>query len=92
MAQAYITENSLGPEFFYFAVWHAAMMLNQVTGRLVFRIATPFELIHNTKANSKTWFGLFSIGYLKHSNDNTERQSKLQDHTFDGIAVGRGEK
>ena len=44
MARAYITEKQVGQLFWYFAVRHAAMMLNQVTGLLGLKIATPFEL------------------------------------------------
>ena len=61
MAQAFITEKQVGREFWYFTVQHAVMMLNQVPGRLCLKLATPFELVHNSKPNSKTWFELFSI-------------------------------
>ena len=88
MAQAFITEKQVGQEFKYFAVRHAAMMLNQVPGRLGLKLTTPFELVHNSKPNSKTWFELFSIGYYNHDTDNSESRSKLQAHTLDGITVG----
>ena len=88
MAQAFITEKQVGREFKYFAVRHAAMMLNQVPGRLGLKLTTPFELVHNSKPNSKTWFELFSIGYYNHDTDNSESRSKLQAHTLDGITVG----
>ena len=68
------------------------MMLNQVPGRLGLKLTTPFELVHNAKTNSKTWFELFSIGYFNHDSDNTEIRSKLQAHTLDVIAVGRDDK
>ena len=61
MARAYITENQVGIEFWYFVVCHAAMMINQVLGRLGLKISTPFELVHSAKPDSKTWFELFSI-------------------------------
>ena len=77
------------PRIFYFAVRHAAIMLNQVPGQLGLTLMTPFELVHKSKPDSKTWFGLFSIGYFNHDTDNAESHSKLQSHTLDGIAVGR---
>ena len=64
------------------------MILNQVPGRLWLKLKTPFELVHNTKPNSKTWFDLLSNGYSDNIIDNTESQSKLQAHTLDDIAVG----
>ena len=77
MARAYMTEKQVGREFWFFAVQHAAMMLNQVTGLLDIKISTPFELVHNTKPDSKTRFGLFSVGYFNHTIDNTHIRSKL---------------
>ena len=68
------------------------MMLNQVPGRLGLKPTTPFELIRNAKPNSKTWFELFSIGYLNRDTDNTEIRFKLQAHTLNVIAVGRDDK
>ena len=48
-ARVYITENQVGREFWYFAVQHAAMMINQVPERLGLKLVTPFELVHNIK-------------------------------------------
>ena len=92
MARAFITKKQVGREFWYFAVRHAAMMLNQVPGRLGFKLTTPFELVHNSKPDSNTWFELFSISYFNHDTDNDESRSKLQAHTLDGIAVGRDDR
>ena len=88
MARAFITEKQVGQELWYFAVRHAAMMPNQVTGRLGFKLTTPFELVYNSKPDSKTWFELFTISYFNHDTDNSEGCSKIQAHTLDGIAVG----
>ena len=68
------------------------MMLNQVHGRLGLKVTTPFELVHNSKPDSKTWFELFSIGYFNHDTDNAKSRSKLQSHTLDGIDVGRDDR
>ena len=68
------------------------MMLNQVPGRLGLKLTTPFELVHKSNTDSKTWFELFSIGYFNHDTDNAESRSKLQAHTLDGIAVGRDDR
>ena len=92
MTISYITEKQVGKEFCYFVVRHASIILNQVPRRLCLKLTTCFELVRNAKPYSKTWFELFSIGYFNHHIDNSERRSKLQAHTLDGIAVGRYDK
>ena len=67
-------------------------MLNQVPGYLVLKLTTPFDLVHNTKPDSKIWFEILSIGYFNHMVDNIEICSKLQSNTLDGIAVGMDDK
>ena len=92
MSRAYITEKQVGREFWFYAISHAASMLNQVPGRLGRKLTTPFELVHNRKPDSKSWFELFSVGYFNHSKDNASSRSKMEDHSLDGIAVGRDDK
>ena len=67
-------------------------MLNQVPGRLGLKLATPFELVHNAKFNSKKWFELFSIVYFNHDTDKDDSRSKLQVHTLYEIAVVRDDR
>ena len=90
MDRAFITENQIGREIWYFAVCHAEMMLNQVPSRLRLKLTTPFELLHNTKLDKKR-FGIFYIGYFNQTVENTESHSKFKSHTLDGIDVGREE-
>ena len=87
-----MTEKKFGREFWYLLVQHAAVMLNQFPVWLGITLITPFELIHNSKTDSKTWFELFSIGYFNHDTYNSGSSSKLQAHTLDGIAVGRDDR
>ena len=89
MARAFITEKQVGRKFWYFAVQHSSMMPNQVPCRLGITLTSPFELGHNSKPDSNTWFELLSIGYFNYDTDNSESRSKLQAYTLDGIAVGR---
>ncbi|KAL7538082.1 hypothetical protein ACHAWF_005990, partial [Thalassiosira exigua] len=89
MARAYITEKQVGREFWFFSIHHVAIMLNCVPGRLGRKLTSPFELMHNQKPDSRTWFELFSVGYFNHSTDGAESRSKIEDHSLDGIAVGR---
>ena len=64
------------------------MILNQVPGQIGLKLMKPFELVNNSKPDSKTWFELFSIGYFNHDIDNAEIRSKLQVPKLYDIAVG----
>eukprot|EP00956_Cyclotella_meneghiniana_P043606 scaffold278980_cov116-Cyclotella_meneghiniana.AAC.1 len=88
MARAYITEKQVSREFWFFAVRHAAIMINQVPGRLGRRLTTPFELVHGTKPDSSTWFELFSVGYFDHKTEGSASKSNTEAQTLAGIAVG----
>ena len=55
MARAYVTEKQVGREFWYYAIAHAALMVNQVPGRLGRKLTTPFELLLDLR---------FAITYL----------------------------
>jgi hypothetical protein len=92
MARAYITEKQVSREFWYVAIRHAAIMLNQIPGRLGRRLTTPFELVHGVKPDSSTWFELFSVGYFDHPVENNATESKLEVQTLAGIAIRRDEK
>ena len=91
MARAYITEKQVGRSFWYYAIRHSAIMLNQVPGRLGKKLITPFEMVHGVRPDPRTWFQLFSVGYFNHTTDNGQSRSKSQAQTQDGIAVGRDE-
>jgi hypothetical protein len=92
MARAYITEKQVSRNFWFYAVSHATSMLNQVPGRLGRKLTSPFELVHGTKPDAKTWFELFSVGYFNHDTDGSSKRAKCDAHTLDGIAVGRDDR
>jgi hypothetical protein len=92
MARAYITEMQVSREFWYFAIRHSTIMLNQIPGCLGRRLTTPFKLVHDAKPDSSTWFEVFSVGYFDHPVENNATKSKLEVQTLAGIAVGRDEK
>ena len=92
MTRAFIAEKQVGRKFWYFVVRHAAMMLNQVPGRLDLKLTTPFEHVHKYKPDSKRYFDLFCIRYFNHETDNAESCYKLQAHTLDEIAVDRDDR
>eukprot|EP00804_Cyclotella_cryptica_P002399 CCRYP_004096-RA/>CCRYP_004096-RA protein AED:0.22 eAED:0.22 QI:0/0/0/1/0/0/3/0/917 len=92
MARAYITEKQVGREFWYFAIRHIVLMINQVPGCLGRKLTTPFELVYGVKPDSSTWFELFSIGYFDHKTEGNAKKSNIQAQTLAGIAVGRDDK
>ena len=92
MACAYITKKQVGRKFWFYMLSHAASMINQVPGRLGLKLATPFELVHNQKPDSTTWFKPFSIGYFNHNTDGSTTRSNTEDQSLDGIAVGHDDR
>jgi hypothetical protein len=92
MARAYITEKQVSREFWYFAIKHSTLMLNQIPGRLGRRLTTPYELVHGIKPDATTWFELFSIGYFDHATENNSKKSKFEVQTLVGIVIGRCDK
>jgi len=91
MARAYMTEKQVSRDYWFFALSHAVLMLNQTPGRLNNKLTTPYELVHGEKPDSRTWFELFSVGFFSHDTDvpSGDARSKSQAQTLDGIAVGR---
>jgi hypothetical protein len=74
MAWAYITGIQVSREFWYFAIKHFALMLNQSQGCLGRKLTTPFELVHDIKLDAATWFAIFSIGYFDHAVENNSEK------------------
>eukprot|EP00804_Cyclotella_cryptica_P023772 CCRYP_011153-RA/>CCRYP_011153-RA protein AED:0.32 eAED:0.22 QI:0/0/0/1/1/1/2/0/951 len=89
MARAYTTEKQVGREYWWYAVQHASHMKNQVPGRLGRKLTSPFELVYGTKADSSTWFELFSVGFFAQDSEDGETRTKTQAQTLAGIVVGR---
>lgn len=93
MAWSYITEKQVGCEFWFFAIKHAAHMLNQVPGHLGRKLTSPLELVYgHQKPDAKTWLELFSVGYFAVEKKSGESASVSQAQTMDGIAVGRDDQ
>ena len=46
-------------------------MLNHVPFPLNRKLTSPFELVHSTKPDPRTWFKLFSLGLFRHQVDDT---------------------
>ena len=46
MSRAYLTEKQMPRTFWYYAVNHAARMMNMIPGRYMGQLASPFMLVH----------------------------------------------
>ncbi len=75
--------------FWYYAIKHAAWMMNMIPGKYPGKLASPFMLVHGACPDPRTWLPLFSLFYFHHKKDSNASHSKLQAHTMDGIIIGR---
>ena len=89
MARAYITEKQMPRSFWFYAIVHAARMMNAIPGRHSGRLASPFLLVHGVGHDERTWIPIFSLAFFHHERDGDESRSHHQAHTMDGIVVGR---
>ncbi|KAL7525339.1 hypothetical protein ACHAWF_001311, partial [Thalassiosira exigua] len=89
MARAYLTEEQMPRRYWYFAIKHAARMMNMIPGKYRDKLASPFMLVHGVRPDQRAWTPIFSICYFHHERDGDVRRSHTQAHTMDGIVVGR---
>ncbi len=89
MARAYLTEKQMPRAFWFYAIIHAARMMNAIPGKIHRRLASPFLLVHGIGHDERTWVPLFSLCYFNHEKDRDLKRSKHQAHTMDGIIIGR---
>ena len=75
--------------FWYYAIKHAAQMMNMIPGRYNKKLASPFMLVHGVRPDPRTWLPIFSLCYFHHEKASNVSRSKLQAHTLDGIIIGR---
>ncbi len=61
MAQAYLTEKQMPRNFWFYAITHAAGMMNIILGKFKDPLASPFMLVHGICHNVRTWTLLFSL-------------------------------
>ncbi len=89
MAQAYITEKQMTRNFRFYAITHAARMMNTILGEFKDHLALPFMLVHGIGHNIRTWTPLFSLCYSHQVKDGNDTHTKHMAHTMDGVIVGR---
>jgi hypothetical protein len=88
MARAYLTEKQMPCNFLFYAITHAARMMNTIPGKFKDRLALPFMLVHKIGHNVRTWTPLFSLCYFHHKKDGNDTRTKHMAHTMDGVIVG----
>ena len=89
MARAYLTEKQMPRSYWFFAITHAARMMNIIPSKVDSGLASPFLLVHGVGHDERTWIPLFSLCYFHHTKDGDLSRSKHQAHTMDGIIIGR---
>jgi len=88
MAWACLTEKQMPRSYWFFAITHAALVMNAIPGRVDGGLVSPFLLVHGVGHNKHTWIPLFSLCYFHHTKDGDLSCSKHQAHTMDGIIIG----
>ena len=81
MSRAYLTDKQMPRTFWYYAIKHAARMMNMIPGRYNKKLASPFMLVHGVRPDPRTWLPIFSLCYFHHEKDSDASRSKLQEPT-----------
>jgi hypothetical protein len=89
MGRAYLTKKQMPRTYWFYAITHAARMMNAIPGKIHSRLASPFLLAHGIGQDERTWIPLFSVCFFHHDKDDPAKCSKHQAHTIDGIVIGR---
>jgi hypothetical protein len=73
MTCVYLTEKQMPCTFWFYAITHAARMMNAIPGKLHGRLASPFLLVHGVSHDEHIWVPLFSLCYFHHEKDRDQR-------------------
>jgi hypothetical protein len=89
MARAYLTDRQMPKRFWFYALRHAAQVMNYCPGHRSGSLTSPFELAHGCKPDLRVLFRLFSIGFFRHCVDSNRARTQFEAQTLTGIAIGR---
>jgi hypothetical protein len=89
MVWAYLTEKQMPQTYWFFAITHAAWMMNAIPGKIHGHLASPFLLVHGVGHDEHTWIPLFLLCFFCHYKDGPVKCSKHQAHMMGGIIIGR---
>jgi hypothetical protein len=64
MAWVYLTEKQMPHNSWFYAISHAAQMMNAIPGKYKNRLVLSFLLVHGIVHDECTWIPLFSMCYL----------------------------
>jgi hypothetical protein len=87
MSCTYLTETQMLQSFWYFAIKHAAKMMNVIPGKFKEKLASPFMLVHGVRPDQQAWLPIFSLCYFHHEKDSDASRLKNQAHTLDEIII-----
>ena len=87
MSHAYLTEKQMPWTFWYYAIKHAAHMMNMIPGCYNNKLTSVFMLVHGVRPDPRTWLPIFSICNFHHEKDSDTPRSKNQAHTLNGIII-----
>ena len=74
--------------FWFYAIMHAAWMMNAIPDKYKDCLASPFLLVHGVGHDEHTWIPLFLLCYFHHKKDGNNTCSKHMAHTMDGVFIG----
>ena len=89
MACAYLTEKQMPRTFWYYAIKHAACMMNMIPGCYNNKLASLFMLVHGVRLDQRNWLPIFFLCYFHYEKDSDTSRSNIQAHTLDGIIIGQ---
>jgi hypothetical protein len=92
MAYAYLTEAHMPRDYWFHAIQHTCRMTNQISAKVHGKLTMPFELVHRTPPNTRTWFPLFSIIYFYKDSDKDKDCTSFHSKTIIGITIRQSTK
>ena len=89
MSRAFLTEKQIPRNFWYWAVVHAARMMNAIPGKYKGKLVSPFMLVHGKRPDPRTWTPIFSVCYFWCKKQGKTKHSTNQAQSLDGVVIGR---
>jgi hypothetical protein len=74
--------------FWFYAITHAARMMNTIPGKFKDCLTSPFMIVHGIGHNVHTWTSLFSLCYFHHEKDGKDMRTKHMAHLTDSVIIG----
>ena len=89
MACIYLTKTQMSRSFWFYAITHAACMMNASPSKIHGCLVSHFLLVHGVGYDEHTWIPLLSLCYFQYyDRDGDLKRSKHQAHTMDEVILG----